>query len=312
VYGSARISDTWTDTDDSTNITTGDTIEGSDSWDVKNESSRLGFRGSEDLGNGLAAIYHYEFGVDASDTADIGGTAVGGRLSYVGLTGGFGQISIGRQWNPYYFAVGGEVDVFNGVGSSLGYYNNDGFTRSGNLLVYMTPSFNGLVGAVAIENDGEAGEDNVDRYQVAATYDNGPLFLGAAWRQTDTETVSGDPDGDDLDQYGVQARYNIGFFGLAASWQRQDDGTTETDGYDVVGSFGFGNNTLRLGYFDVEDNSDGWIVGLQHNLSKRSRLWIEYNDEDSDQNNRFTTNTDGDILEVADRANLSIGMRHAF
>jgi len=67
-----------------------------------------------DLGNGLAAFYHYEFGVDAADTADVGGEDVGGRLSYVGLQGGFGQLTIGRQWNPYYFAVAGEIDWFNG------------------------------------------------------------------------------------------------------------------------------------------------------------------------------------------------------
>jgi predicted porin len=290
VYGSVRLSETWTDIED-----------GDDFWDVRNESSRLGFRGSEDLGNGLAAIYHYEFGVDASDTADIGGSDVGGRLAYVGLTGGFGQVSLGRQWNPYYFAVGGEVDVFNGINSSNGYYANSvagvSQTRDGNLLVYMTPSFNGLVGAVAVQNDGQDGNDGADSYQAAATYDNGPLFLGAGWRQVDSEVNVTD---NDVDQYGVQGRFNLGIFGIAGSWQEVDDGDDKTWDYDVVGSVGFGNNTLRLAYYDVEDTSDGWIVGLQHNLSKRSRLWVEYGDNSNDDDT------------IADVSNLSIGMRHDF
>lgn len=312
VYGSVRISELWTDRDDVTNPGTGAVIEGDDFWDTNNESSRLGFRGAEDLGNGLAAIYHYEFGVDASDTADIGGTNVGGRLSYVGLKGGFGQLTVGRQWNPYYWAVGGEVDVFNSVGSSLGYYNNSGVTRDGNMLVYYTPSWSGLTLGGAIETDGEAGNNNVDVWQVAATYDNGPLFLGAGWRQTDSETAAPlDPDADDFDQYGIQGRWNIGAFGIAGSWQRTDDGDTERDGYDLVGSFDFGNNRVRLGYFDVEDDSDGWIVGLQHNFSKRSRVYIEYNDVDVSQNDRFDQN--GTITAAdADTANLAIGMRHDF
>jgi predicted porin len=300
VYGSVRLSETWTDIDG-----------GDDFWDVQNESSRLGFRGSEDLGNGLAAIYHYEFGVNASEDAAVGGSDVGGRLAYVGLTGGFGQVSLGRQWNPYYFAVGGEVDVFNGINSSNGYYFMGVIpgslvpqTRSGNLLVYMTPSFNGLVGAVAVENDGEDGNDGADRVQAAVTYDNGPLFLGAGWRQTDSE-VFGPLVDNDLDQYGAQARFNFGPFGLAGSWQRLDDGDDNSDTYDLVGSFGFGNNTLRLGYFDVEEVGDGYLVGLQHNLSKRSRLWIEYSDNDFEDDFTLLTATD-------DRQNVSIGMRHDF
>lgn len=298
VYGSARISETWTD------------IEGGDEyWDVVNESSRLGFRGTEDLGNGLAAIYHYEFGVDASDTADIGGAAVGGRLSYVGLKGGFGQLTLGRQWNPYYYAVGGEVDVFNGVNSGEGYFNNGGLTRSGNMLVYYTPSFNGLTVGGAVENDGEAGEDNVDVWQVAATYDNGPLFLGAGWRQTKEESAlaRGLSAGlDDFDQYGVQGRYSFGIFQVAGSWQETDDGTDKQWDYDLYAHLAFGSNLIKLGYFEVEDELDGYIVGLQHNLSKRSRVWIEYGDNDFDADDDIFEPGDGDV------ANVSIGMRHDF
>jgi len=321
VYGSARVSETWTDIDSSRNLTTGERISGEDFWDTVNESSRLGFRGSEDLGNGLAAIYHYEFGVDASDTADIGGAAVGGRLAYVGLKGGFGQVSLGRQWNPYYFAVGGEVDVFNGVNSGEGYFLNGGVTRSGNMLVYYTPSFGGFTVGGAVETDGAAGEDNVDRWQVAGTFDNGPLFLGAAWRQTDGETATGDPDGDDFDQYGVSGRYTIGPFQVAGSWQETDDGDDKQWGYDLYGHFDFGPNRLKLSWFEVDDVVEGWIVGLQHNLSKRSRLWVEYGDRDFDQNTQFRTISVTDpvtgelvpnILEVADDAALSIGMRHDF
>ena len=80
--------------------------------------SRLGFRGTEDLGGGLAAIFALETGI----LLDTGGNAQGqvfanqnglvfGRQDYVGLTGGFGAVTAGRQYNPYFITVN-TVDPF--------------------------------------------------------------------------------------------------------------------------------------------------------------------------------------------------------
>lgn len=169
-----------------------DTVCNDDSyWDMVNDSSRLGFRGSEDLGNGQSVIYQYEFGVNAPDGPTIGGAR--NRLAYVGFKGGWGQATFGTQWNPFYFAVGGEVDVWGDAPTGAGgYYGNKGFTRSNNMLVYGTPSFNGLTGYVGIETDGQTGDTGADRYQLAAIYDNGPLFIGAAWRRTQSDKAKFD------------------------------------------------------------------------------------------------------------------------
>ncbi len=176
VYGSARASLNYLD-DDALRDGSGKA-----SWRIQNQSTRLGFRGAEDLGRGLSTIYHYEFGVEIAEGSEIGGNDVGGRLSYVGLKGGLGQISIGRQWNPFYFAVAGEVDVFNGDFSALGYYRNGGFTRSDRMLYYATPTFfGGLTLYGAAEFDGDAGDSDIDAWQIAGIYDNGPLFIGAGW-----------------------------------------------------------------------------------------------------------------------------------
>ena len=67
VYGSARAALNYED-DDSDART---------NWKVQNQSSRLGFRGSEDLGRGLSAIYHYEFGVNIAEGSEIGGSSTG-------------------------------------------------------------------------------------------------------------------------------------------------------------------------------------------------------------------------------------------
>ena len=311
-------------------------------WDMVNDSSRLGFKGSEDLGNGQSVVYQYEFGVNAPDGPTIGGAR--NRLAYVGFKGGWGQATFGTQWNPFYFAVGGEVDVwgdaFTGAG---GYYGNRGFTRSNNMLVYATPSFNGLTGYAAVETDGQNGDTGADRYQLAAIYDNGPLFIGAAWRRTSEDAAQGIAASDlggsptavllsqqikAIDQYGVSARYNFSFgLGLAASWNQynQDKGLT-TNGYDLLASWTFGRTTIRGSYYQVDDdnttiavpltNTDPSLngvaaVGLKQDKQKGYTLGVQH---------RFSRrtrvwveggSTDNDGTKQ-DASFVSVGMRHDF
>ena len=67
--------------------------------------SRLGFKGSEDLGNG----YSVEFKLENGFNGDTGAAGQGGRLfgrqSYIGLNGDFGALKVGRQWIPAYMAL---------------------------------------------------------------------------------------------------------------------------------------------------------------------------------------------------------------
>jgi len=313
-------------------------------WDLRNQSSRLGFRGSEDLGNGLSAIYHWEFGVGTADGATIGGRT--NRLAYGGLKGGWGQLTLGTQWNPYYFAVAGEVDVFNAAFSANGYYaaaglNNFDSTRSTNQILYKSPSFGNFTAHVGIMTDADGGENNIDQWQLAGIYDNGPLFIGAAYRQlaedsteegiakksakennlcdgSPTAPVSCEFSPDNMKQYGVQARYNFDFgLGLAGSYNRVDakDKLNKWDTYDAVVSYSFGNNIIRGAYFKAknkdgfEEDNDGFIVGFTHRMSRRTRVWVEYGQTNFDTDENSDDSDDG----IFDKdKNFSVGMRHDF
>lgn len=309
-------------------------------WDMFNNSSRLGFKGSEDLGNGQSVVYQYEFGVNAPDGPTIGGAR--NRLAYVGFKGGWGQATFGTQWNPFYFAVGGEVDVwgdaFTGAG---GYYGNRGFTRSNNMLIYATPSFNGLTGYVGLNTDGQSGDTGLDQYEFAAIYDNGPLFVGAAWRRTQEDRAQADaaigtsPEAlfvasqfGAIDQYGVSARYNFAFgLGLAGSWNQfnQDDGLT-TNGFDLLASWTFGRTTIRGAYYQVDDDSQTIAVPITNQDPALNGLAAVRFGQDKQKGytlgvqHRFsrrtrawveggTTDNDG---QKQDAKFFSIGMRHDF
>jgi predicted porin len=91
-------------------------------------SSRLGVMGTEDLGGGLKAGFHFEGGMapDVGTSAGFNFT----RKSTIGLSGGFGEVRLGRDYTPL-FTVSGIADPFgtNGVGSSYNLANT--FTMAG-------------------------------------------------------------------------------------------------------------------------------------------------------------------------------------
>jgi predicted porin len=107
-------------------------------------SSRFGFRGTEDLGNGLKAIFNLEAGT-AIDTG-AGDSALFGRRAVVGLEGGFGTLTLGREYSPI-AAIAGATDAFGQgfYGSNLSAFTTNRLTRRlANSVNYKSPSWNGL------------------------------------------------------------------------------------------------------------------------------------------------------------------------
>lgn len=317
LYGSARIGVTYTQPDGP----------GTDksNWDVANEASRIGVKGSEDLGNGLKAIYQYEFGVniDGNGTAADANNPLNRRLSSVGLTGGFGTVVLGRVWSAPYLYVGSLTDVFNSSSSGgsgvMGwdrlnaYSTGNGASVTGDripdVVAYITPNFSGFsaAGAIVMNGNGQnavGNREDIDAYDIAGGYTLGGLTLGASYR--DFKAL-------DYTQWTVGAAYKFPFgLRLAGTYSDRDqDGTNAADPsvWDVVAEYNFGANTIRAGYaaydHDIKnvDDTDAWRVGYQYDLSKRTRLWVEYLDE----SNIGTT-----AATQTDRSFLSIGMRHDF
>ncbi|HXH01750.1 MAG TPA: porin [Candidatus Competibacteraceae bacterium] len=274
-------------------------------WDVVNNASRLGVRGTEDLGGGLKAVYRYEFGVDASDSGNFTG-----RLAYVGLQGGWGEFTIGRQWTPFYNALALN-DEFNGRLSGVAYYASGigGTVRLGNQLIYSSPDFGGFKGQLGLVVDGsDPDNEDVDLVQVGANYINAGLTLGAGYS---------DNQATDQSVWGLYAGYQFAGFYVAGTYLSNDD--TEVDAYDILARYTFGNNIVRATWGradpDQGEEADTWIVGFQHNLSKRTRVWVEYgNTEDPGLLGAAPVITDNNqvVGTFDDANNLSIGIRHDF
>lgn len=292
LYGSARGSLDYVDPD-STDFTDDD--DDDNFWEFNNVSSRLGVRGSEDLGGGLSAIYQYEFGVDLMD-GSAGGVG-GGRPHVLGLRGGFGTVSIGRQWTPYYNVMGLN-DIFN---NGRSFANYPGPFRVSSTLVYSSPDFAGLKAEAMASADGYDGppnEQDIDTHSFGVSYANAGFTAGGAYFKDDV-------DGERL--FGAALGYGADVWSIGFTFNRYENNNEifELDDYMVAGSYSFGSNIVRASWAlnDYEEGGEVnfWQLGWQYNFSPRTRLWLEYVGVDAD-----------DDVPNTEQSAVSLGMRHDF
>jgi len=162
--------------------------------------SRLGFRGTEDLGGGLKAVFTLETGFNL----DTGGNAQGasaanpggilfGRQTFVGLQGAFGSVTLGRQYNPYFKTVAFIADPF--VAGQVGNSGNIiAFTgangRTNNSILYSSPTFGGFSGELMYgfgEVAGSASDASVINF--AIQWANGPFAIRLGHNRQDNDNL---------------------------------------------------------------------------------------------------------------------------
>lgn len=281
--------------------------------DVHNNSSRFGIKGHEDLGNGLSAFYTYEFGVNA-DKGSIG-TGTTQRLSYVGLkSDSLGAISLGAQWSPYYNTVGYN-DIFNG---SFSYHESYylGKFRLSDVVAYTTPNWGGIQGQAAVVFNGEddSSEAGADAVNVNINYSNNGIFAGFTYLWA-KEGYAADASYGSVDLYGVAGGYENDYFriGVVGEFLNSDEGDADPWSVNIAGEYYLTDaDTLRAGVgmlnSDVDDADDSYIymVGYQHDFSKRTRVWAEYAYLDAGDN----FSDDNGTLD--DKNMISLGIRTDF
>jgi predicted porin len=165
-------------------------------------TERLGFKGTEDMGNGLKANFVLEMGIDSNngDLDNSNGALAGAqhnmqlfqRVSTVGLSGNnWGAVNFGRQYTPLFWNVQAPNDVFNvaGVGSIYS-LTNVSVTRASNSIKYDSPNMSGFsVSAMyalgdtsnagtAVSIPGGSGNPSVGAALAAPLVGNQPMNLG--------------------------------------------------------------------------------------------------------------------------------------
>jgi predicted porin len=281
----------------------------------------IGFKGSEELGNGLSAIFKLDFQFDMFNRNS--GGSITDRDQWAGLAGNFGQVTFGTMSTTYkshgamldpgYRTVVQMRDV--GIQSTLhSGAGEEGEGRADNSMRYDSPSWNGLKVAATytLDSDETDGEDN-DPYGAGVSYENGGILVFADYITND--------GGEDDDAYKLGGKYTYNDFsvfgqyewdgGLISSVTNETPVDNTVDGADVWmlgGSYTMGNNTVYAAYGQGDDASgtpedegyDSWEIVGYHAMSKRTLVYGGYVDISPDES------------DVDDASAWTLGMKHKF
>lgn len=311
-----------------------------------NNRSVFGFRGVEDLGGGMKAIFQ----IEGTLSPDTGEGSPAARDTRVGLEGGFGQLFLGHWTTPYNNATSG-LDPFypttaaymsimgNGSGSTVDNVGNlSSFDRrQQNSISWYSPAWQGftLRGAHGVGEERPASGAKPSLTSLAAVYEQGPWYATLAHElHKDYQGVGRDDSGTKL-AAAYKFTHRLGDTRLAAIAEKLKydtaTGKLERQAFHVSATHQIGPHGLRLGVARASDASGtstqkiGFIkrgpdsgathatLGYDYALSKRSSVYAYYTRLRNEANglHDFAINP----LTVSAGATLmgsAFGMRHAF
>ena len=290
-----------------------------------NATSRLGFRGVEDLGGGLKA----GFWLEGEIFGDTGGSSFNfARRSTVSLMGGFGEVRMGRELTPSYrktssYDLFGQVGIGQFMGWTGNWYGIDGDSgnalRSSNMISYYTPNFSGFTAGLGYGFD-EQTTGKAGRYIGGyAAYDNGPLSVALSY---DERNVAANFDRNTLTLAGS---YNLNVVKLNAIVQQTKDDVIGTDrkvnAYALGASAPVGAGEVKLQYamYDqkaIDSKAHHISLGYVHNLSKRTAVYgtVSYMDNKDASSLGLAAknlNTAGPGAGES-QTGVQVGVRHSF
>jgi predicted porin len=300
--------------------------------------SRLGFKGSEDLGGGLSAVFVLEYALNNDINAGVGsGGALAARQQYVALNStSWGQLGLGRQYAAGFGAAAtnaqtaGLFDIQSILSVNAGMsITPNSAARISDSVNWISPKWGGF-SVNAIYGFGEATAEGTSTSDstfmgIGANYSNGPLNVDLVYH--DRSNVGG-VNNADIDEWYLGGKYNFGVATVFGTWQTMDIDATNVD-VDVwtIGAFMpvFKSGTIGLTYGDQDvsgagSNTDAkaWNLTYTHSLSKRTTMYAGYTDVSNDKGG-FKNRVGGLSVNLAGGTGLSqdnsaffAGMRHSF
>ena len=312
-------------------------------------SSRLGFRGTEDLGGGLSASFWLEAAINNDDGTG-GGTNTNNQLpnasvpagtqgltfarrSTVSLAGGWGEVRVGRDYTSTFY----NLSVFdpygyNGVGTtvlaarSLLATTTPVQVRVSNAIGYFLPAklggFYGQAQYYLGENlrNGAANEDDGRGFNFRLGYATGPFNVAAAFNKIDVTSAAGVAT--DVKTVNIGGQWDFGVAKLMGSWQRDRQAGVASGRGGLVGAVvPVGPGLIRVAYsrYTVDNNAIASsdpratkiALGYVHNLSKRTALYATYARLKNSGGSALALN--GASTGINSRSNgYDLGIRHSF
>jgi predicted porin len=299
--------------------------------------NRIGLKGSEDLGGGLKANFLLETGIQADTGGFTQGNLPWGRQTWVSMSGGFGEVKMGRMYATEFNQLAG-VDPF-GYGL-LGHVANiyvANMIRKNNAVEYTTPAMGGMVVQVQYTGNLSANESmsnpkDVGRnLGVRLNYAAGAFSVGGSFETLDVGPAN-------RRHFTLNGTFNLGVAKLAASVMSAKcthsgcGSFAIDDRYWLLGAtMPMGNGSLfaTIANRDMRGtsltDSTMFAVGYDYNLSKRTNIYASVARMNNKQG-EVAGVTVGGILGLSDSSNggvtgngagydpsaFAVGVRHKF
>ena len=300
---------------------------------VSSNGSYLGFKGSEDLGNGMNAVFQFENAV----TADAGGMFGAARDTFAGLKGSFGSMTLGTQTTPTRL-LGTEIDVNVGatsIGQNVAVFGLPGFdARHANSALYTSPNMSGFgIGAAYMAGEDKttsgtpaAFKKNSDMWDLGLTYNNNSMLVGLTYATSKARDLADSQ----FKNTRLAGAYNFGQGSVRALWNSAKTSVTGFDSkqntWGLGATFNVATNGKLIGqYYKTNDvstnagdiNNTGsrlFEIGYEHSLSKRTMIKAIYARVSNDKAAAFNFANNGvnNVGVDVDPSGLQVGIRHSF
>lgn len=267
----------------------------------------LGFKGAEDLGNGMKALFDLQYLIDP----DVGGSPGFGR-SYVGLTGGFGTVVAGKL-DGLRYGIYGKYNPFGNYSVGNFAQMTTQYDRAANAVAYVSPSFSGFTLILATSTNtqtpegglngvhvpakpqkGNTGDDRL--YSINLIYANGPLSVDLDYETTKAVGYSDSR----LYVLTTGASYDFGMVKLSGVYDviKGDENSLIGGNIDLDGATAGLQNLGGLAAGQDYDRRN-WFVGVEVPVNERAKVLASYG--------RVKDRT----LSDADASKWAIGARYA-
>ena len=267
--------------------------------EVANYSSRWGFKGSNEVSEGLTAAYKYETNINMTNAASAGGSghshpeitvqdeeqddsstnhrhaettddvSGGGRQSYVSLSGGFGTVTVGKLWSASYNHYGAALDPTNFKGSAG--------AKGATFTIGNAVSYSSSAGDVSFQIDKVTGDAEMLQFGASAAL--GPVGVGLGY-------WSSEADDNDSGFTGVALSAGAGGIGLAVGLGSEDDKmgvSTDTSLLSVSGALGDSGVSYGVQVASSDnDDLDQTLVSLVNTLGPGVAIHFEHLDPGND------------------------------
>ncbi|VCU68408.1 Outer membrane porin protein 32 precursor [Pigmentiphaga humi] len=289
--------------------------------------SRWGLRGTEDLGNGMKALFNLEGRMNVDDGTQVG-SLFNGR-AVLGLSGHWGTVTLGREFNPIY-----DLKIRSNAFNVAPYSTTQvlmaaGASRTDNAIRYDSPIWGGLRAGLFYSMGTESTtQSKTGRHTgLAAQYQKGPIYAGLAWNRVDLPAAGVHA----TNEWMAGGSYALDALKLYLSyWTLRSDNTSAPDAainlwtlgasYDVAANHRL---LVSIGLLDASrpsaasgNDARQFTLGYEYSLSKRTTLYAQYahvtnKNSANYQISRFANSGVGSA-DVSDPNAFQLGMRHSF